>query len=60
MSEQYWGCSDKMSEENFSPAETLPLGDYAKANPEGGGGDGGGGVRTPPLEIASYMGFYRE
>ena len=24
MSEQYWGCSDKMSEANFSPAETLP------------------------------------
>ena len=23
MSEQYWGCSDKMSEANFSPAETL-------------------------------------
>ena len=23
MSEQYWGCSDKMSEVNFSPAETL-------------------------------------
>ena len=25
MSEQYWGCSDKMSEANFSPAETLSL-----------------------------------
>ena len=25
MSEQYWGCSDKMSEANFSPAETLYL-----------------------------------
>ena len=24
MSEQYWGCLDKMSEVNFSPAETLP------------------------------------
>ena len=23
MSEQYWGCLDKMSEVNFSPAETL-------------------------------------
>ena len=23
MSEQYWGCSDKMSEANLSPAETL-------------------------------------
>ena len=23
MSEQYLGCLDKMSEENFSPAETL-------------------------------------
>ena len=23
MSEQYWGCSDKMSEANFSQAETL-------------------------------------
>ena len=23
MSEQYWGCSDKMSVANFSPAETL-------------------------------------
>ena len=23
MSKQYWGCSDKMSEVNFSPAETL-------------------------------------
>ena len=23
MSEKYWGCSDKMSEANFSPAETL-------------------------------------
>ena len=23
MSEQYWGCSDEMSEANFSPAETL-------------------------------------
>ena len=23
MSKQYWGCSDKMSEANFSPAETL-------------------------------------
>ena len=23
MSEQYWGCSDKKSEANFSPAETL-------------------------------------
>ena len=23
MSEQYWGCSNKMSEANFSPAETL-------------------------------------
>ena len=23
MSEQYWGSSDKMSEANFSPAETL-------------------------------------
>ena len=25
MSEQYWGCSDKMSEANFSPAETLSI-----------------------------------
>ena len=25
MSEQYWGCLDKMSEVNFSPAETLGL-----------------------------------
>ena len=25
MSEQYWGCSDKMSKANFSPAETLIL-----------------------------------
>ena len=25
MSEQYWGCSDKMSEANFSPAETLDI-----------------------------------
>ena len=25
MSEQYWGCLDKMSEVNFSPAETLTL-----------------------------------
>ena len=25
MSEQYWGCLDKMSEVNFSPAETLLL-----------------------------------
>ena len=23
MSEQYWGCLDKMSKVNFSPAETL-------------------------------------
>ena len=23
MSEKYWGCLDKMSEVNFSPAETL-------------------------------------
>ena len=23
MSEQYWGCLDKMSEVDFSPAETL-------------------------------------
>ena len=23
MSKQYWGCLDKMSEVNFSPAETL-------------------------------------
>ena len=23
MSEQYWGCLDKMSEVNFCPAETL-------------------------------------
>ena len=23
MSEQYWGCLDKMSEVNISPAETL-------------------------------------
>ena len=23
MFEQYWGCLDKMSEVNFSPAETL-------------------------------------
>ena len=23
MSEQYWGCLDKMSEVNFNPAETL-------------------------------------
>ena len=23
MSEQYWGCSDKMSDVNFCPAETL-------------------------------------
>ena len=25
MSEQNWGCLDKMSEVNFSPAETLVL-----------------------------------
>ena len=25
MSDQYWGCSDKMSEANFSPAETLHM-----------------------------------
>ena len=27
MSEQYWGCLDKMSEVNFSPAETLDKND---------------------------------
>ena len=27
MSEQYWGCSDKMSDVNFSPAETLGYSD---------------------------------
>ena len=27
MSEQNWGCLDKMSEVNFSPAETLLLRD---------------------------------
>ena len=26
MSEQYWGCLDKMSDVNFSPAETLHKG----------------------------------
>ena len=26
MSEQYWGCLDKLSKVNFSPAETLHLG----------------------------------
>ena len=26
MSKQYWGCLDKMSEVNFSPAETLDPG----------------------------------
>ena len=28
MSEQNWGCLDKMSEVNFSPAETLPSNNY--------------------------------
>ena len=32
MSEQYWGCLDKMSEVNFSPAESLTLA-YECADP---------------------------
>ena len=31
MSEQYWGCLDKMSEVNFSPAETLRISENCKS-----------------------------
>ena len=30
MSEQYWGCSDILSEVNFSPAETLVFTIYGR------------------------------